>query len=120
MQIFNYIGLSACALLVMASDCSGSSTNPVGPHPTPIVTDSASCEAAQANLLAEEGTPMAKANGLHHGCAEGEPTKKGKSFAQFCMETQKSGIALYPKCLAKIDSCSQINRVTSTGMCPVP
>lgn len=82
-------------------------TAPDPPHATPVVKDSELCSAAQDNLTAQPGTPMALANGDGVGCAVGKPTKKGKPFAQFCHETQISGIFINPKCLAGAKSCSE-------------
>lgn len=69
------------------------------PHPTPIVNDTNFCDAAQTNLL--------KLN-----CSLGQPTAKGKSFGDFCRETQNNGIEIDPKCLAGITDCEQIQACT--------
>jgi len=40
-------------------------------------------------------------------CPElGSKTKKGKTFTQFCQETQNNGIYLHPKCLSEAKDCS--------------
>jgi hypothetical protein len=72
----------------------------VVPEPEiPQVQGSEWCDDAEKNLL-----------GL--GCEEGQPTKKGKSFTEFCLDTQKNGgIDLNPKCLATIKSCDEIDKV---------
>lgn len=69
------------------------------PHPTPLVTDTDFCDAAQANLL--------KLN-----CDLGKPTAKGLSFADFCRQTQNNGIEIEPKCLAGITDCESANLCT--------
>jgi hypothetical protein len=70
--------------------------------PEPVIPDvkgSEWCDEAEKNLLAL-------------GCEEGQPTKKGKSFTDFCVETQKEGgIDLNPKCLASIKRCDEIDKV---------
>lgn len=74
------------------------------PHsvPEPVIPEvkgSEWCDDAEKNLLAL-------------GCEEGQPTKKGKSFTDFCVETQRDGgIDLNPKCLASIKSCDEIDKV---------
>jgi hypothetical protein len=68
--------------------------------PEPVVkpvSGSEWCEKAEANLLAL-------------GCPEGQPTKKGKRFADVCRETQENGIGLNPQCLAGIKSCDVIDK----------
>jgi len=93
--------------LILLPNCAGNHNNssPIGPIPTPIVRDQEYCEAAQKNL-----------NDLR--CELGNPTKRGKSFAQFCRETQDNGVSVYPKCLSIITNCDQIDTVTTTGICP--
>ena len=81
--------------------------NDFAPIPTPEVKDTDACDAAGQRL--EE---------LH--CKEASPTKQGKSFAQFCKETQAAGIFLNPVCLSKITNCNQVNCCTNTESCSVP
>lgn len=65
----------------------------------PNVKGSEWCSAAEKNLQAL-------------GCEEGKPTKRGKSFTEFCVETQKEGgIDLHPKCLSTVKSCDEIDKV---------
>lgn len=75
-------------------------TEHVVPEPViPKVQGSEWCDDAEKNLLAL-------------GCEEGQPTKKGQSFTEFCLDTQKNGgIDLNPKCLATIKSCDEIDKV---------
>jgi hypothetical protein len=80
--------------IALSSIHCGSSYAP--PHPTPLVTDTDSCDAAQKNLL--------KLN-----CALGQPTAKGLSFGDFCRQTQNNGIEIDPKCLAGITDCESAN-----------
>jgi len=89
------------SLVLLGSDCSGGQPPPVKPQPTPIVIDNNYCLKAQENLQR-----------LH--CAEGEPTKKGKSFEQFCVGTQQNGVFLNPKCLSEITSCGQVDSCSPT------
>ena len=82
-------------------------SNEFVPAPTPIVKDTDYCEAAGKRL--EELK-----------CKESVPTKTGKTFAEFCRETQNAGIYLNPVCLSKITNCNQVNCCTNTESCPVP
>ncbi len=41
-------------------------------------------------------------------------TKKGKSFKQFCEETQNAGIALNPECIAGIVTCGDVDKCLGT------
>lgn len=88
------------ALLVFAGLPGCPAPERVVPEPVvPEVKDSEWCAAAEKNLLAL-------------GCEEGKPTKRGKSFTDFCVETQKEGgIDLHPKCLSTVKSCDEIDRV---------
>jgi hypothetical protein len=72
----------------------------VVPEPVvPQVKGSEHCAAAEKNLLAL-------------GCEEGKPTKRGKSFTDFCVETQREGgIDLHPECLSTVKSCDEIDKV---------
>lgn len=78
----------------------GCTSERVIPEPViPKVEGSEWCDDAERNLLAL-------------GCEEGQPTKKGKSFTEFCLDTQQNGgIDLNPKCLATIKSCDEIDKV---------
>ena len=88
------LGLLCVFSAIFPAACAGSD---VIPEPViPVVTGSEWCERAEKNLLAL-------------GCPEGEPTKKGKSFAEFCRETQENGISVNPECLAGIKSCDAIS-----------
>lgn len=91
-KVFGFALAFACCAL-------GCPSEPVVPEPVvPKVEGSEWCEPAQKNLLAL-------------GCEEGQPTKEGKSFSDFCKETQANGIDLNPKCLASIHACDQIDKV---------
>jgi hypothetical protein len=73
------------------------------PEPVvPKISGSEWCDKAESNLLAL-------------GCPEGQPTKKGKRFADFCRETQANGVCLKPECLAQVKSCDEVDKVCS---CP--
>ncbi len=89
------------SLFLLGPDCSGNQPTPVKPQPTPVVTDNNYCAKAQENLL-------------RLNCVEGQPTKKGKSFEQFCVGTQQNGIFLNPKCLSEIKSCEEVDSCSPT------
>lgn len=42
-------------------------------------------------------------------------TKKGKSFSQFCIDKQNSGIFLNPKCLSNIRYCYEQDACTGSN-----
>lgn len=92
---FPRIFLLSFSLLFLGFDCSLPPTDTT-PRPEPVVKGTDYCSAAEKHLLA-----------IH--CSEGNPTKKGKSFTDFCKETQQNGIFLNPECLSKITSCDQID-----------
>jgi len=57
-----------------------------------------------------EGTVMCKDAEIHLTelkCEIAKPTKKGKSFEQFCKETQDAGIFINPKCLTTVNNCEE-------------
>lgn len=108
MQIFKTL---LFLIIVGVLSCSGKRA-PDMPHPTPIVSGTEFCDTAEDNLLARPGTPMASRQGVGKGCEEGEPTKKGKRFGDFCRETQIHGIAVEPECLSVITSCFEIYQCT--------
>jgi hypothetical protein len=98
--------------LVALHDCVPSiGSDPVPPRPTPIPADTDKCQAAEDHL-----TQMCNANKETNGycCAVVAPTKKGKSFTQFCQDKQNTGIALNPKCLSEIKSCGEIDSCTGS------
>jgi hypothetical protein len=71
--------------------CQCASSHRTGPIPAPEVDDPA-CITAEANLKIV--------------CPEvAKPTKKGKNFAQWCVETENNGINMNPKCLTVAKSC---------------
>ena len=66
------------------------------PHAPATVQDTNLCPAADANLQRLACIPV------------GQPyTLKGKSFTEFCQETQNNGVYINPKCLSQITTCSQ-------------
>jgi hypothetical protein len=87
--------LSPLLLLILCVACP--SQDSVPEPEIPVVEGTEWCERAEKNLVAL-------------GCEEGKPTKKGKSFAQVCKETQDNGVDLNPKCLSTIKSCDQIDK----------
>jgi len=80
-------------------------TNPVPPHPTPIVVDVDMCDAAEAHLIAL-------------GCPEGQPTKRGTRFADICRELSAAGIFPNPRCLSTIKTCVEVDVCTMTVPMP--
>lgn len=93
----NKLLIGSVALLLFIVGC------PNGPTPP---TDTAYCQAAEQNLQALCNRDQV-AN--KHCCEVVKPTLKGKSFTQFCQETQGNLIHIFPQCLSKITSCSQID-----------
>lgn len=74
----------------------------VNPNPTPQPMDDMKyCQLAENNLKALACIPKDKPF-----------TLKGKSFAEFCIETMQNKINLHPKCLSEIKSCNQIGTCT--------
>lgn len=64
------------------------------PGPIPAPANNEACATAEANLKVV--------------CPEvAAPTKKGKTFTQWCVETQDNGINLNPTCLVTAKSCSE-------------
>jgi hypothetical protein len=88
-----------CTLCLLGLLLAGCPPQDTIPEPViPEVEGTEWCKRAEENLLAL-------------GCPEGQPTKKGKRFADVCRETQDNGIDLNPKCLAGVKACSEIDKV---------
>lgn len=79
--------------------------------PRPIAGDSNMCPTADKHLsmLCEQDPIKNK-----YCCEVDSPTKKGKSFTQFCVEKQHQGVSLNPGCLSQIVSCQQIDICTNS------
>jgi len=75
-----------------------------------FVSIGASCEKKPVVLVPEDThkCPDACENLRQLGCEEGEDLADGTTCEQFCEETQKSGHALNPTCIATISSCDEI------------
>jgi hypothetical protein len=71
------------------------------PH-APAPTDSAFCNAAQAQLL----TLQCKDS---EGNLLGGPNTLGKSYADRCREAEANGVPQAPKCISTVTSCDQVN-----------
>jgi len=86
-------------------------SDPVPPKPTPIPTDTGMCQSAEDHL-----TQMCKSDPQTNSycCAVVAPTKKGKSFSQFCQDKQNDGVSLNPKCLSEVKSCGEIDSCTGS------
>jgi len=85
----------------------GCPPEPMPPHPTPVVTDTDWCEAAEVNLKSLGCIPSDKPY-----------TKKGLSFTQFCQKKHDDGVFLNPKCLSnevtKVTGCEYVDVCTGT------
>jgi len=71
------------------------------------VHDTEYCAAAEFNLnkpYFQENCPTL-----------GARTKKGKSFTDFCIETQNNGIYLHPRCLAEARTCEAARACMNEG-----
>lgn len=84
---------------------------PTPPKPTPVVTGTDQCGAAEQNLHNLCNMDPVKNN---YCCQVVAPTKKGKSYTQFCQEKQNQGIFLNPKCVSGVTSCDQIDPCTNS------
>lgn len=94
-------------LFCLAIGCS----QPVPPHPTPVVVDTAVCIEADQHLQQLcNADPTKNA----YCCEVSAPTKKGKSFTQFCIEKQNQGVFLNPRCLSQVSSCDKIDACTQS------
>lgn len=81
-------------LPVILGNCSPT----VSSKDTSQIVDPDYCELAQVNLQK-----------IH--CKEGEPTKRGTSFANVCRDIQTNGgVGLNAKCLSTITSCLDIDK----------
>ena len=72
------------------------------PRPTPIVQDTDHCLPAQVHLQQLKCIP------------EGPFTKKGKTFAEVCEETQAAGVYFNPVCLENVKTCQEIDVCTNS------
>lgn len=98
--------------IALFNDCAPTNSEPVTPpKPTPVVTDTDQCGAVEQHL-----NDMCKADPVKNSycCEVVAPTKKGKSYTQFCQEKQAQGVFLNPKCVANVTSCDQIDPCTNS------
>lgn len=96
----------------MLHDCAPvTNSNPVPPRPTPIPIDTDQCQSAEDHL-----TQLCKTDSSTNSycCLVVAPTKKGKTFTQFCQDKQTAGVSLNPKCLSQVNSCSEIDACTGS------
>lgn len=84
---------------------------PTPPRPTPIVTDTSLCSSAEQHL---QQMCDADKSANNYCCLVVAPTKKGKSYAQFCQDKQNEGVFLNPKCVSTVTSCDQIDACTNS------
>lgn len=97
--------------LTLVSGCPTQNEQPVPPHPTPIVTDTDQCGTTEQHL---HDLCNADPTKNAYCCAVVAPTKKGKTYTQFCQEKQAEGVWLNPKCVEAITSCDQIDVCTNS------
>ena len=97
--------------LALFNDCTSASEPVTPPTPTPIVTDTDQCAPAEKHL---HDLCAADATKNSYCCQIVAPTKKGKSYTQFCQEKQAQGVFLNPKCVANIVSCDKIDSCTNS------
>lgn len=57
---------------------------------------------------------LAEKNLQKLNCVEAQLTKKGKTFEQFCKETEENKIFLNAECLSIITSCEEVNNCTGS------
>ena len=81
-------------------------------HPNPsVIDDTDKCVDADQHLAQLCAVDSEKNS---YCCATESPTKKGKTFTQFCIEKQNEGVWLNPTCLSTITSCDQIDVCTKS------
>jgi hypothetical protein len=93
------------------NDCAPINNSPTPPHPTPVVIDTDQCGAAETNLHSLCNADPVKNS---YCCQVVAPTKKGKSYTQFCQDKQLQGVFLNPKCVSSVTSCEQIDACTNS------
>ena len=50
------------------------------------------------------------------GCPEAEPTKKGATCVQVCVETESTGwTTMHPSCIAAAKTCEDASKVSAKG-----
>lgn len=95
--------MKQCTLLLLfLLGCPPFKTSPV---PEPVY--STTCKNAEATLLALKCRDS-------KGALLGGPTKRGKPYADFCIETMSNGIDLNPGCYAAAKTCEE------ALSCPLP
>ena len=72
------------------------------PSASPVPVTASACTSAQQNL-----SSLQCDNG--HGGHLGDPTAKGKSWEQLCLDDASNGIDLNPTCITKAKSCTEVN-----------
>lgn len=113
-------------IIALVFGCQIQTTNPPGPAPVPTVTvpptppepppappipATTDCEKAEAHL---HDLCLADATGNQYCCVVVAPTKKGKTFSQFCEEEQAKGVNVNPQCLASATTCDNIDLCTKS------
>lgn len=100
------------AVIALVIGCSPShDLNIIGYRPTPVPIGTQYCSVAETHLSQLCSTDPSE---NLYCCQVVASTKKGKTFTQFCQETQNAGIALDPKCLSEVTSCLGIDKCVGT------
>jgi len=110
MRFFAYFSLLTCLI-----GCIPPVPDKTTPNPTPEPAELTECEAMCDHIgPTEEG-------GL--GCPEGEPVydsdlpgpvgEPNQSCEDFCVQQEANGVSLNPECVAKVESCGQIEAAIS-------
>ncbi len=86
-------------------------TQPFDYRETPKPVSTSWCEQAEKHLT---NKCNADPEENLYCCQAASTTKKGKTFKQFCEETQNAGIALNPQCLAAVVTCGEIDKCLGT------
>lgn len=101
--LVSFLGLSACY--------PQKGIDEISYRETPVPIDTGLCGSAEYHL-----TELCKAdrNVNIYCCRIIEPTKNGKQFTEFCIETQNAGVALNPKCLSTVKKCEEVDVCVGT------
>lgn len=95
-------------LLLFLTCCS---SDKIPASPPSLETNYQLCELAQEHLYS-----MCTADDIRNSycCEIVKPTKKGKSYSQFCREKMFQGVDLNPQCVAEVTACGQIDFCTGS------
>lgn len=110
-RIFSILSIFA---VIIGCQAHGTDTGNIIPV-VPVVYGTEYCSYAQIHLYNLCQSDPGK---NHYCCEVVAPTKKGKSFQDFCIETQNNGISLDPLCIIGILNCEDIDKCTHTIITP--